>query len=262
MNVLKGRRILVTRPAHQADYLCRLIEEHGGESVRLPAIEIAACEGLPEACALLERLEQFQWLVFISANAVNFALRAINGKIDQLHAVKIAAIGRATATALEASGMAVALLPETGFDSEALLAMPELQSVDGQRFLIVRGCGGREELAHTLRGRRAYVDYLDVYRRLIPAVDCSSVREMLNQNRLDMITATSGETLQNLLVMLGDACLERVTALPLVVVSERIARIAADKGFKQVVVADGPTDLSILETVIKCTTGEQSGRSD
>lgn len=262
MNVLTGRRILVTRPAHQADPLCRLIEDHGGQTVRLPTIEIAACEGLPEAGALLERLEQFQWLVFISANAVNFALRAINGKIDQLHAVKIAAIGRATATALAAAGMAVALLPETGFDSEALLAMPELQSVDGQRFLIVRGCGGREELAHTLRGRKAYVDYLDVYRRLIPAVDCSSVREMLNQNRLDMITVTSGETLQNLLVMLGDACLERVAALPLVVVSERIARIAADKGFKQVVVADSPTDLSILETVIKCTTGEQSGRSD
>jgi uroporphyrinogen-III synthase len=262
MNVLNGRRILVTRPAHQANHLCRIIEDYGGQAVRLPAIEIAACEGLPEAGALLERLDKFQWLVFISANAVNFALGAFNGKIDQLHAMKIVAIGRATATALATAGVPAALHPETGFDSEALLAMPQFQKVSGQRFLIVRGCGGREELAHTLRSRGAHIEYLDVYRRLVPAIDCSSVRDMLNQNRLDIITVTSGETLQNLLEMLGDSYIERVAALPLVVVSGRIARIAADKGFKQIFVADSPTDISILETVIKCTTGEQSGRSN
>lgn len=256
MNILKGRRILVTRPVQQADYLCQIIEEHGGQAIRLPAIEIAACEELPEADISLKRLDKFQWLVFISANAVNFALGTISGKIDQLHTVKIAAIGRATAKALSMAGMSVALVPEAGFDSEALLAMPQLQEVGGQRFLIVRGSGGREELAATLRSRGADVEYLDVYRRLMPAIDCSSVTEMLDQNRLDIITVTSGEALQNLLVMLGDPYRERVTALPLVVVSGRVAQIAADKGFKQIFVADSPTDISILETVIKCTTGE------
>jgi uroporphyrinogen-III synthase len=262
MNVLNGRRVLVTRPAHQADHLCRIIEDHGGEAIRLPTIEIVACEELPEALTSLKKLDKFQWLVFISANAVNFALGAISGKIDQLHTVKIAAIGRATAKALSMAGMPVTLLPETGFDSEALLALPQLHEVCGQRFLIVRGSGGREELADTLRSRGAVVEYLDIYRRLIPDIDCSSVRDMLNQNRLDVVTVTSGEALQNLLVMLGEHYLERVTALPVVVVSGRIAQIAADKGFKRIFVADSPTDMSILETVIKCTTGEQSGRSN
>jgi uroporphyrinogen-III synthase len=261
MGGLSGARILVTRPVHQSENLCRLIEKQGGAAIRLPTIEIVACNDLPRKITALKSPEQFQWLVFISANAVNFALPAISGKIERFTNARIAAIGRATAKALESAGLSVDLLPEQGFDSEALLAMPQMHAVSGQRFLIVRGIGGREELANTLRGRGAEVGYLEVYRRIIPSIDCSPVINLLTRNRLDVITVTSAEALQNLLMMLGEKYHKPLTVLPLVAVSDRIARIASECGFKRIFVADSPTDTSILETVTMCTTGEQSGRS-
>jgi uroporphyrinogen-III synthase len=262
MAELKGIRVRVTRPAHQADNLCRLIEEHGGTAVRLPAIEIVPNTEYSKIADVLKSREKFQWIVFISANAVNFALRAINGKIDQLHGSRIAAIGKATANALNLAGLSVHLVPDQGHDSESLLAMPELQSMSGQKVLIVRGSGGREELSDVLRKRGAEVEYLEVYRRIIPSIDYSFAAEMLANNQLDVITATSGEALQNLSAMLGEHNHKRLTELPLVVISGRIAHIAADRGFKRIFVTACPTDTSILDTLIKCTTGEQSDRSE
>ena len=256
MNDLSGVRVLVTRPMHQAENLCRLIEEHGGEAIRLPTIEIVACTDLPQRISALKSPEPFHWLIFISANAVNFALPAISGKIARFTHARIAAIGRATANALASAGLAIDLLPEQGFDSEALLAMPQMQCVNGQRILIVRGVGGREDLANTLRNRGAEVDYLEVYRRLIPDLDCSPVITPLLRDGLDVITVTSIEALQNLLIMLGEQYHNPLTALPLVAISDRIARVASESGFKRIFVAAGPADTSILETVTMCTTGE------
>ncbi|MGR9086835.1 MAG: uroporphyrinogen-III synthase [Gammaproteobacteria bacterium] len=253
MSDLSGIRVLVTRPEHQADNLCRLIEHRGGQAVRLPTIKIVANSSSFKTDTDLIG-NPFHWCIFISANAVNFALAAINGKIDQLNSAHIAAIGRATAKALELNGIAVDLVPEQGHDSGALLSMPPMRAVGGQRILIVRGSGGREELADVLRKRGAEVDCLEAYRRVIPDIDCTQVTELLARNRLDVITITSGEALLNLLAMLGEPCLDRLSALPLIVVSERIARIAADRGFKRILIADSPADASILETIIMCTT--------
>lgn len=262
MNDLNGTRVLVTRPVHQANNLCLLIEARGGMAVRLPTIDIVACSDLTEKIKALKSTEPFQWLVFISANAVNFALGAISGKIDQFTNARIAAIGRSTAKSLESVGLTVDLLPDQGSDSEALLASPQMHAVSGQRILILRGIGGREELADILRGRGAEAEYLEVYRRIIPSLDCSEVMHLLTRNGLDVVTVTSGEALQNLLIMLGEKYHKTLTALPLVAVSERIARIAAESGFKRIFVADSPADTSILETVTTCTTGEKSGRNE
>jgi len=82
--------------------------------------------------------------------------------------------------ALNKAGYVVDLLAENGANSEALLAMPELAQVNGQRFLIIRGQGGREELANVLRSRGASVDYLDVYKRVMPSIDNAKLLELLN----------------------------------------------------------------------------------
>ena len=133
--------------------------------------------------------------------------------------------------------------------------MPELQQITGQRFLIIRGQGGREELANVLQSRGATVDYLDVYKRIIPVSDPSQLKLLLEQDKLDVITITSGEALQNLLVMLEKCFQERLFDIPLVVISNRIRQIAAELGFKRIAVAQSPSDSAILETVIMCVTG-------
>ena len=246
----------MTRPAHQAENLSRLIEAQGGVAVRFPTLAIAA---LPDTQAIQNRLAQldtYQWLVFISANAVTMHSYYSDGdKIEKFKSVRIAAIGKATAQALALADLPVDLVPVGGYNSEALLAMPQMQLVQGLRCLIVRGEGGREELATTLRSRGATVDYLDVYRRIMPDSNGSQPGLLLAQDKLHVITATSGAALQNLVIMLDEKHHRRLFSTPLVVISDRIRQIAADQGFKRIAVTNSPSDAAILETVTMCVTG-------
>ncbi len=252
---MNGACVLVTRPEHQAENLSRLIEQRGGIAVRFPTLEIVSRDD-DRIKSTLANLDGFRWVVFISANAVNFALKANSGKIPRTKSVRFAAVGQATAQAMKMAGLPVDLVPEYGYNSEALLEMPQLQQVEGQNCLIVRGEGGREQLATTLRSRGAEVDYLEVYKRIIPRMDSSPVVELLAQHRLDVITVTSAEALQNLSLMLGEKNNKLLSLIPLVVVSDRIRCLAADMGFNRITVTDSPIDTAILETVITCVTGE------
>jgi uroporphyrinogen-III synthase len=254
-NALKGAHILVTRPEHQAAYLSQLIEQQGGVAVRFPTLKIIAVDESGTATKALSKLSNYQWLIFTSANAVNFALKANDGKIDQFRVAQIAAIGKATAKELKSAGLQVTLLPEQGYDSEALLAMPQMLHVEGQAILIVRGQGGREELADGLRSRGANVEYWEVYQRVMPDIDSFRVIDLLEQDKLDMVITTSGEALQNLIVMLGANYQQRLAVIPLVVISERIGKLAAELGFKRIAVTERPSDTAILATAIAIING-------
>ncbi len=254
--ILNGACVLVTRPAHQAENLCRLLKEQGGIAIRFPTLAITALENKQAIQAGLAQWNSYQWLIFISANAVTMhSYYSDDDKIKKNNSAHIAAIGKSTAEALLLAGLPVDLVPEQGYNSEAILAMPAMQQMQGQRCLIVRGVGGREELASTLRSRGAVVDYLEVYQRIIPSSDSSSVNLLLAQNKLDVITVTSVAALQNLLIMLDDSYHQRLFLIPLVVISDRIRHIAADIGFKRIAVTNSPSDLAILETVKMSVTG-------
>ena len=176
-----------------------------GVSIRFPTLAIVALDDVSTIQNTLAHLDKYQWLVFVSVNAVTMHSYYSDGvKIKNSKSIRIAAIGKATAQALALAGLPVDLVPESGYNSEALLAMPQMQQINGQNCLIVRGEGGREELATTLRSRGAYVEYLDVYKRITPNIDNSQVSLLLAQDKLDVITVTSGEALQNLLIMLEE----------------------------------------------------------
>ncbi|MDD2723352.1 MAG: uroporphyrinogen-III synthase [Methylovulum sp.] len=255
MNNLNNAHILVTRPAHQAENLCRLIEIQGGKAIRFPTLDIQAVLDPGHVQNILANSRKIQWLIFISANAVNFALKANGGKIPRSNSVRFAAVGQSTARALADAGVSVDLVSD-GYSSEALLATPQLQQVNGLRFLIVRGEGGREELASVLRGRGAEVGYLNVYKRVVPTVDNSEVLRLLGQRKLDAITITSGEALQNLLIMIPQPYHPMLLAIPIIVVSGRIAQMAGDLGFKQIVAAEYPADIAIMVAVTISLTGK------
>ncbi len=103
--------------------------------------------------------------------------------------------------------------------------------VAGKRIVIFRGEGGRELLAETLRQRGATVEYAEVYRRAVPEAGAEQLQHVLRKNCIDIVTVTSNEGLQNLLHMAGDACRCRLLRLPLVVISQRTALLAAKLGF-------------------------------
>jgi uroporphyrinogen-III synthase len=252
-NTLNGIRVLVTRPIHQVEHLSSMIEQQGGVAIRFPTLQIVGLESQADNLATvtnsLFQLSNCQWLIFTSVNAVNFALKANGGKIAQLKATRIAAIGKATARELESVGLHVSLIPENRYDSESLLAMPQMQQVNGQTVLIVRGQGGREELANVLRSRGAKVGYWEVYKRIIPDIDSAEVVSLLEHCKLEVIVVTSCETLQNLLTMLGESYNKILTMIPLVVISERIRRLAVEIGFTHIAVAESPSDPAIVDTI-------------
>lgn len=228
MNPLAGRGVLVTRPAHQAEPLCELLEARGARPIRFPVLAIAPPADVESARARLARLAEYHRVVFISVNAVEQAAALLGGLPENLPA---AVVGRASARALREHGVAAVLQPAAGADSEALLALPELRAVAGRRILIVRGEGGRELLADTLRGRGATVEYAEVYRRVCPVVDPTVLPALWREQRVDAVTATSNETLGNLYQLAGPAGRDLLRTTALVVASPRAADLAAELGW-------------------------------
>jgi uroporphyrinogen-III synthase len=122
------------------------------------------------------------------------------------------------------------IVPDAGADSEHLLALPALAETAGKRILIFRGEGGRELLADRLRAGGARVDYAECYRRGRPESDPAPVLEALAKGGLQAITVFSGETLDNLLDLMGEAA-PTLFPLPLFAPHARIADHARARGF-------------------------------
>jgi len=242
---LGGLGVLVTRPGHQAQGLCRQIEAHGGRAWPFPTLVIAPTADPAPARALLART--WDLTVYTSVNAVQFAARltapALSGG-SLARAGRVAAIGTATAQALAALGQAPDLVPERQ-DSEGLLALPMLAQPTGQRVLIVRGEGGRTLLGETLTERGAQVSVAEVYRRGLPEVDAAPLLARWDWD-VQVVTVTSGEILDNLVRLLGAAGHSRLRATPLVVISERLKEKAAALGVLQIICAAGADDAALL----------------
>ena len=139
---LSGITVWVTRPAHQAGDLCRMIEKRKGIPLLLPTLVIRPF--LEEARAAENRLlpEDADIAVFISKNAVNHALDLFPHIVDTLQGKAVLAVGQATARCLKASGFGKVGQVDSG-GSEALLRLPALSetAVRGKRIVIIRGQG-------------------------------------------------------------------------------------------------------------------------
>lgn len=222
---LAGRRVLVTRPAHQADNLCRLIEAEGGTAIRLPLLTI---EPAVQAADAQRRLAASHDLwIFTSVNAVRYALPLTGDRLPP----RLAAIGPATAAALAAAGGAATATPLAGASSEALLELPELRDVAGQRILIVTGADGLAVLARVLAERGAQVESAEVYRRVALPYPAEAVLAALR--RTDIIIATSGQALEHLVRLTPEDSRKSLLRKPLVVPSARMVEKARDLGFVQ-----------------------------
>jgi len=189
---LDGVGVLVTRPEFQAMPLCRILESLGATTLRLPALEI---KPLKDRRALVEQLgvlENFDVILFTSANAVRFGVSFL----DQRRDLTLAALGPATSRALNQAGYRVAIQPGETFDSEALLSHPRLEHVAGHRILIIKGTHGRDLVQQELTRRGATVVSADVYER-VPSVFSAAalklVRERFAAGGMQVITATSLE---------------------------------------------------------------------
>ena len=166
--------------------------------------------------------------------------------------IKVAAVGKGSARQLNKHGVSVDIFPSQQFNSEALLAMDEMQAVAAKRIVIFRGEGGRELLADTLSSRGAIVEYAECYRRSKPEVSANELLAALSQGKLDIVTATSNEGLQNLYDMVAEPGRSALLKLHLIVVSERSKRLAEALGFtKPAIIAHNASDEMLIEAIVK-----------
>ena len=224
--------IVVTRPCEQAAQLAQRIEQAGGQVILFPLLEINPVADPSPLRALVARLTEFNLVIFISPNAVRYGMQAILAAGTLPAALKIATVGQGSAKALRDLGVSEIIAPQERFDSEALLALPELQQVAGRRVVIFRGDGGRELLGDTLKARGARVEYVACYQRSKPQQGIAA----LLVAPPNAITVTSSEALAYLGEMLeGDSEIkEHIFSLPLFVPHARIAQAAQKFGWHNV----------------------------
>jgi len=246
---LAGLGILVTRPAHQSEHLANLIRQAGGNPILFPALEIVDIPDLQPLNNLIDRLDQFDLAIFISPNAVNKAMNLIRTRRSLPASLQIAAIGKGSAKVLAQYGVQDVITPKQRFDSEALLALPELQSVAGKRIVIFRGDGGRELLGDELSRRGAQHEYAECYRRQKPQADNGKLLYLWARNELHAITVTSSEVLHNLFDLVGKLGQQWLKKTPVFVPHERIAEAAREMGLQQVFVTEAGDEAMVAGLV-------------
>ena len=246
---LAGKIILVSRPAEQSAGLSRMIREAGGIPVVFPAIEIKEPSHPDRLADVLGRLHEFDLAIFVSPTAVARAFEYLDPNRSWPQELGVAAVGQGSARALKVSGIDKIIAPSGRSDSEALLALPELQNVAGKRIVIFRGEDGRELMAQTLTRRGASAEYAECYRRARPDADITPLLRQHERQPFSAIVLPSREGLANLREMLGDAW-ESFKTVPAFVPHERIAEAARQSGMGSVHITSGG-DASTMQVMIK-----------
>ncbi len=244
---LHGQRVLVTRPRGQIDTLARRLEELGAGVLTQPAIEIVPPHDWSPVDTAIERLSQYDWIVFSSSNGVQAFLNrltTVGRDLRSLARAKLAAIGPATAEALAACHLTVDAQPRE-YRAEALAETlaPEAR---GKRFLLIRASRGREVLAERLREAGATVDQVVVYRSLDVEQPDPDVAAVLKAGRVDWITVTSSAIARSLVRLFGDD----LRAAKLVCISPLTSETLVDAGFPVAAVATEYTTDGIIDAIV------------
>lgn len=224
---LQNQHILVTRPEPQGHELCALLKKHGAIPHYIPTLEIH-----PRTVHLSLLMPDIA--IFLSVNAVKyFPFKTFP------QSTRYFAVGVATAMALMERGV-IAQQPEQN-NSEGLLDLLDLQIVAGKSVAIFCGIGGRMLLQETLKKRGAHCQRYEVYERRCAMHQAMTLRALLKTITFNFVICTSGESLLCLEQLAGSEKMILQQA-PLVVVSGRIAALAIERGFMQVLAMRGSFD--------------------
>ena len=203
---LFGRRIVVTRARAQAGRMSALLAEAGADAVEIPAIEITAPDSSAPLDAALDRLGEYDWVVFTSVNGVERFVAALDARgldIRSMYRARLAAIGPETALAIERLHLKPDVVPRD-HRAEGLLEAMRGESLAGARVLLPRAAAAREILPGELARAGARVDEVVTYRSRRPAASVERLREALAEGPLDAVAFTSSSTVTGFLSLLDE----------------------------------------------------------
>jgi uroporphyrinogen III methyltransferase/synthase len=247
---LFGKRVLVTRSREQASALSERLRELGAEPLEYPVIEIAPPKDMTLLDDAIAKLSTYDWLILTSANGVRALVDRMSEKemdIEDLSKPKIAAIGPATAQALQRHNLRVDYMPEVYLAEEIATG---IGNVAGQRILLPRVERAPKHLARALRAKGATVDEVTAYRTLaVGAPD--ELKALFEDGRIDIVTFTSSSTVRNLVAGLQGQQLPEIMSRCLVAcIGPVTARTAKRLGVPVDVVAKEHTIAGLVEAVV------------
>ena len=193
---LAGRRILVTRAAHQAAKLSDGLRALGATAVEVPVLEIRPPARFGPLDDALANFSQYDWLVLTSTNtvrALHERARARGLSLDP--SIKVAAVGGSTAAAAREAGFQVELVPESYVAESMVEEM--VGRVRGQRILLTRAEIARDVIPDAFRAAGAVVDVVDVYRNVMPEAAPEQLRQAVTEG-IDAATFTSSSSVMHL----------------------------------------------------------------
>ncbi len=236
-NELAGLSILLTRPAGQAEAWAAELTRLGAEVTHIPSLQI---EALPKPAKLEADLGACDIGIFVSSNAV-MALSSL--LTDQRLKQKIRWYGVGQKTQQTAAEEGFRLITAEAYNSETLLQHADLQSVAGQSCSIIRGLGGRPDLARVLAERGAEVKLCELYRRACAWQNSATLASYLaaqastKEGEL-IISATSVDNLNYTFLLAEKAEMAgNITRATFLVPGERVALAARQLGLNQIVLA-------------------------
>lgn len=227
--------------------LVEQIRELGGTALVQPAIEISQPADWAPVDAAIYRLSRTDWLVFSSANGVEYFLNRVletGGDLRSLGQCQLAAIGPATAAKLAEYHLHVDLQPEE-YRAEALAAQLAPLCA-GKRVLLLRASRGREVLAETLVDAGALVEQVVVYTSRDVARPQADVAEQLATGKIDWVMVTSSAIARSLIQLFG----EDLKRTKLAAISPLTAGVLQEAGYSVAVVATEYTTDRLLESLV------------
>ena len=249
MNAVQGGvGVVLTRPRRDAERLAAALSAAGFRPFVFPALALEPVARTPALEAALAGLPRASVAIFVSANAVEHGLAAARAVGPWPAQLRVAGIGDATAAALRNSGFAQVISPRERHDSDALLDLAELQSVRDEAIIVFRGEGGRERIRDVLESRGARVTYAECYRRVRPPSDAAPLVAAWRRGEVQAVSALSTETLENFLMLLGEAAVPLAASTTLFVPHEAIAASQPAKAFSSIRIA--PADSAGLAAAL------------
>lgn len=247
---LFGRRVIVTRAESQASTLSEKLRELGAEVEECPVIKFTAPSDTSDIDAAISELDQFDWVLFTSANGVEWFVRRLmeQGRdIRSLGSARIGAIGPKTAAAIEELKVTVDYVPEKYVAESVVDEFPE--DLTGKRVLIPRAKEARMELVEGLENKGAKVTLACVYETVIDASSAPEIQKAVSAGEVDIVTFTSASTVRNFFTLLGDV------KLPARVLTACIGPITADAardyGLEPKVIAEEYTIEGLVDAILQ-----------
>ncbi len=248
--------VLVTRPLDASEQLARQLVALGLFPVVMPFYTFSSRKPVLDAGSAWSSGKGRKLAVFTSPRAVQFGLPFLPAP-DHLDGLEIAVVGSATRASLEASGYPVHLQAQAGFTSEDLLQLPELAERTGVA-VIFCAPGGRQALAEGLRNLGWNTFDAMVYERVPLQPEPGQLDELRHAGKLISIwTSISALTLAE--DYLPADVWGKILGSPALVISARIQHHLTQQGASRVVLADGPGNPELLQSISRLQEQQKAG---